>query len=146
MKPSKPLGAAAFLCGLLVILIPTAIAPVCEALVETKGGMFVPMRCHYTARTELAIGALLALAGALLFALGRERRAGLALSTLVAALGVVTILVPTVLIGTCGNPTMECNVATRPALVLLGAGILLLGAFGVWQARSRSPQDARGGG
>ena len=38
------------------------------------------------------------------FALGHEREAGLALSAIVAALGVATILVPTVLIGTCGNP------------------------------------------
>lgn len=139
MRSSRAFGVAALLCGALVILIPTVIAPVCEARVETKGGMLVPMRCFYVARAEIPIGALLALAGALLFVLGHRKEAGVALTAIVAALGVVTILVPTALIGTCGNPEMECNVATRPALVLLGAATFLLGGLGAFRQGKSAP-------
>jgi hypothetical protein len=138
-------GVLSFLLGVLVILTPTVIAPVCDALVEMKSGAFVPMRCHYTAQTEIAIGALLALVGVLLFVWGQRREVALALSVMGAALGVFTILTPTVLIGTCKSPDMECNVATKPALLLLGGAILVVSALGAWLAwKNQARQSAAG--
>lgn len=134
MKAARVLGIATVLCGLLVALVPTVILPVCQELLETKAGMFVPMRCHYTAQAEIAIGSLLVFTGALLFVFGQRFEVRGALGAVTVALGVVVILIPTVLVGTCRNPEMPCNVGTKPALILLGAATLLLGAGGVWEA------------
>jgi hypothetical protein len=139
MKGSKILGVVVAACGLLVALVPTVILPVCQELIETKAGTFVPMRCHYTAQAEILVGGLLAFVGAIIFAYGHKPETRGILSAVVLALGSGVVLIPTILIGTCKNPMMDCNVGAKPALILLGALTMLLGAGGIWEAR-RSAQ------
>jgi len=134
MRVEKLLGIGNGVLGLLVALTPTVLLPVCDDVVKTAAGGTVPMRCHYTAQAEIAVGGLLVLVGALLFAFGQENKMRGVLSALALAIGVIVILIPTVLIPTCRTPTMECNIGSKPGLILEGVVILLIGAIGVWSA------------
>lgn len=134
MRGSRIFGIGNAALGLLVMLTPTVILPVCEDLVKTAMGTFVPMRCHYTAQGELQVGAVLALVGGLIFVYGDRPQTRGALSAVVAALGIAVILIPTVLMGVCANPDHPCNIGTRPALILLGTITSLAGAGGILQA------------
>lgn len=143
MKGFKIVGILVAVVGVLVALTPTVLLPVCQELVKTAMGAFVPMRCHYTAQAEIAVGGLLAFVGVLLFVYGDGAKINGVLNAIVFALGGVVTLIPTVLIGTCGAPDHACNVGAKPALILLGALTMLIGAGGVWQAwRAGAPPTA----
>ena len=64
-------GALLIIHGILVMLTPWVIFPVCEmhgSYVETTSGMKIPMACGDTARAETGLGALIVVAGGLLIA------------------------------------------------------------------------------
>ena len=68
---SKGIGALLALLGIIVILVPWVIFPVCEMeglYVQAVSGMQFPMPCGWTARAETGIGALIVVAGGLLMA------------------------------------------------------------------------------
>lgn len=138
MRKPTSLGLLSVLSGLLVALVPTVILPVCEGMIETTMGKLIPMRCFWTARAELAVGGLLLLTG-LLHAFSQNAETRRNLSGLILALGITTILVPTLLVPTCANPDMACNLGTKPALLLLGGITIILGAAGWWSARRVGP-------
>jgi hypothetical protein len=87
-------------------------------------GREIPMKCHWTGRAELGLGLPLLAMGLLLgFSRRNETRRNLGLMGI--SLGVVAVLLPTTLIGVCGNPDMPCHSTMRPALMLMG--ILVVG-------------------
>lgn len=96
--------------GVLIAIVGWFIFPVC-------GGT---MRCGYTARAETVVGSLIVLVGALLmFTKTSETRIlGGAVGI---GMGVVTVLLPTYIIGMCTKDTMPCRIGTEPALIILGA-------------------------
>lgn len=118
----KVLGAVMILSALVL-----AIAPVftdCESqgkMLTTADGRAASMKCHWTGIAE--IGAALPLAIGGIYALRGRRRDTLRLAAFTgAASGLVAILLPLRLIGTCMNPSMICNLLMKPTL--LTAGIL----------------------
>lgn len=138
---------ALIILGVLIILTPWYIFPVCEAQGITSHAMSAApmgtghgasmnpgtgalMKCGYAARAEAASGALVILTGLTLFAL-RNRDSRRASGIFSIGLGAVTILIPTVLIGVCASADAPCRIGTFPAWILLGiltivAGILLV--------------------
>jgi len=107
------------LTGLLVAVGPQTIFKVCDT------DMMV-MKCFYSAQAELGIGGLIAVIGIALFFLSNyNTRAGLNIALIPA--GILTALIPTVLIGVCGGEHMPCHKLTLPALVLLGV-LIAVGA------------------
>ena len=96
--------------GVLILLAPTVIFPVCPADMK--------MRCQYTKQAEIGIGILITVLGIVTFFFSEQIRAGISLA--IAGIGALAIAVPTSLIGVCGNNMMTCNSATRPLLVVLG--------------------------
>lgn len=116
MKNKISISIIFVILGILIILAPTVIFPVCDA--EMK------MRCLYTKQAEIGIGALIAVLGAVTFFLSEQVRAGISIS--IAGIGVLEIAIPTVLIGVCGSDMMACNAATRPLLVVLGVLTILV--------------------
>ena len=115
--------------GVVMILsaLVLAIAPVftdCESqgkLLTTADGRNVSMKCHWTGIAEIAAAIPLGLAG--IYALFGRRKEGLRFAAIVgAASGLMAILLPTILIGTCMNAMMNCNVVMRP--ILLASGIV----------------------
>ena len=128
------IGALLVLLGVVIALTGWIIFPVCEVhglYVETKAGMKLPMPCGYTARAETGIGALIAVAGALLVFrnTGETRQAVVVFSI---ATGVLVVLYPTVIIGMCRLADHPCRVLTLPALEILGIVVVIVGGFLLW--------------
>lgn len=93
-------------------------------LLTLANGNTQPMKCHWTAQAEIAVGIPLVGVGAML---SFSRRKGITsgLSAMGVILGAMAIALPYSLIGTCVAPTHICNTAMKPALTALGsAGIL----------------------
>ncbi|MBT7190509.1 MAG: DUF4418 family protein [Anaerolineae bacterium] len=134
MKRLSTSGIVVAVLGLLIVITPIVL-PVCESLLELANGKQVPMSCHWTARAEMIFGALIVVVGLMIAFLkkpGERQR----LYHQVAFLGLVTILTPLFIIPTCMHPDMACNVATKPALIILGGIVLLVGLAG-----SRTPTE-----
>jgi len=83
------------------------------------------MKCLWSARGALAVGASLAVAGALLF-FARRKETRRALGIVSALLGLFAILLPTTLIGTCASDAAVCNTTMKP--IMLAAGGLAIAA------------------
>ena len=65
----KTIGIATLVLGFLVAVVPHYVFPVCQysgMMVETMGGTYLPMKCWYTAMTEVGLGAVIVLVGPLL--------------------------------------------------------------------------------
>ena len=103
-------GISQILLGALVAIAPQTFAHVC-AVKET------PMACHYTAQAALGIGIVIAVLGVAGLFVSDQTRAGLDIAN--AVLGVLTITVPTVLIGVCKGAMMHCHMVTLPTLIVL---------------------------
>ena len=90
----------------------------------------VKMKCLWTARSGIAVAVPLAIVGVLLF-ISRRKETRRALAIITAALGVVAILLPIWLIGTCVTSTMPCNTTMKPtilaaAFVTIAVGVVAL--------------------
>lgn len=125
---NKVAGLVGSIIGLLIIFTPFYLAPVCQGLLETISGKMVHMRCHYTGQAEVYLGILtLIISLMILFSQGKARRY---LGFILAALGVMVIMMPTNLgIGICMSP-MECHTTAKYLYVyggLLTVGGLVLG-------------------
>ena len=110
-------GISQIVLGILIAIAPQTFAHVC-AVKET------PMACHYTAQAALGIGIVIVALGIVGLFVSDQTRAGLDLAN--AVLGVLTIAVPTVLIGVCKGAMMRCHMVTLPTLIVLG---VLLGSI-----------------
>ena len=104
-------GISQIVLGILIAIAPQTFAHVC-AVKET------PMACHYTAQAALGIGIVIVALGIVGLLVSDQTRAGLDLAN--AVLGVLTIAVPTVLIGVCKGAMMRCHMVTLPTLIVLG--------------------------
>ena len=86
------------------------------------------MKCHWTGEVVKALGVLIVIIVAVMlfnaFVLKKEGL-GLGLVTANIAIGAFTMLTPLHIIGTCPNPMMHCNVATKPAILLV-SGIFIV--------------------
>lgn len=96
-------------------------------VISLPNGMTIPMVCHWTGRAEMAVAGPLFFAGGLMVA-SRRKHVLRATSALGVVLGAFAILLPTALIGVCGNPEMICNLVMKPTLVFAG---LLAGGTGL---------------
>jgi hypothetical protein len=109
-------------------------------VVTLASGATIPMKCHWTARAEIGVALPLAAVGGLMVVNRRRRRTLLVLGGLAVLLGVSALLLPTGLIGTCGNPEMSCNVLMKPTLLLAGA-LTIAGGLGAVVAASRQEEE-----
>jgi hypothetical protein len=117
MKQRLIFGIPFALIGLLIAIGPYTLFPVCESM----GTMI--MKCFWTRRAELGIGAVIAILGFLTILI-RSREARLSLAIGVFLNGILALLIPTVLIGVCADPREPCHLLTLPSLSVL-SGILI---------------------
>ena len=108
----------AIVFGVLIAVAPQAFAHVCEV----KDNM--PMACHYTAQAELGIGVVIALF------CSPKIRTGLNIAVALNAL--LSLAVPTVLIGVCKGAMMHCHMVTRPTLIVIGILALLFAVVAIY--------------
>jgi hypothetical protein len=85
-----------------------------------------PMRCYWSARAALGVALPLLVAGVLLF-FSRRKETRRALAILVGLLGLVTMLLPTVLIGVCEQSSAVCDTTMRPVMLAAGGLTVALG-------------------
>ncbi len=109
--------------------------------IQLPSGKNIPMKCLWTARAEIGLGILLLAVGVLLF-ISRKLETIRSLSILALILGILIILLPTVLIGVCGNPEMPCAAVMKPTLLLIGiiTGVLGIATAG-WSFTRKSQTD-----
>lgn len=124
MRKNYIFGALFAIAGLLIAIGPKTFFAVCAS----DGEMV--MKCFYVAQTELAIGIAIALLGVELFLL-KNSAARIAASIALGLNGIITILIPNVLIGVCNSEHMHCNAVTKPALTILGALVIVLSVIGI---------------
>lgn len=108
---NKGAGLLGAIVSLLIIFTPFQLAPVCQKLIEMKSGNMAHMSCHYTGQAEVYLGILtLIISLMIFFSRGGVRRY---LGFILAALGVMVILMPTHLgMGICMSP-MECHTTAK---------------------------------
>jgi len=95
-------------------------------------GMQMPMRCYGNRVAELATGAPLFAVGAVLtFTRIKSKMALFSFSLIAVLAGVLGILMPTKIIGTCRNPMEICNTVMKPSLISVGALTIVGGLTGI---------------
>lgn len=122
MKNKYVVGALLLVLGLLIAIGPQKIFPVCEFNPEK------PMKCNWMGKAEIGVGAVIALIGVLQMVMDHAKvRMGLSMAAV--PMGLLTLLLPTKLIGVCMNVHMRCVTLTRPALLMLGIATILVGGL-----------------
>jgi hypothetical protein len=128
---------------MILMAVVLAVAPAftdCESqgkMLTTADGRSVSMKCHWAGVAEVAAAIPLGIAG--IYALLGRRKETTRFATIVgAASGLMAILLPTALIGTCGNAAMTCNLLMRP--ILLASGILAIVASIALFVIAREPE------
>lgn len=122
MKNKYVVGALLLVLGLLIAIGPQKVFPVCEFNPEK------PMKCNWMGKAEIGVGAVIALIGVLQMVMDHAKvRMGLSMAAV--PMGLLTLLLPTKLIGVCMNVHMRCVTLTRPALLMLGIATILVGGL-----------------
>jgi hypothetical protein len=102
-------------------------------------GKTVPMKCHWTARGEIAVAIPLFVVGVVLLFV-RSKEAQRWLSIVGAVLGLTAILLPLYLIGVCSVQEMWCNMIMQPTILAAGILTIVIGIVGVFLARNGKSQ------
>jgi hypothetical protein len=119
---------------MIIIALTIGIVPQftdCESQGRTltlANGREIPMKCHWTAQAEVGLAIPLMAVGSLL-TFSKRKESFRNLSIMGAVLGAFVILLPTALIGVCGNPEMICNSIMKPFLILTGSLVTALSLF-----------------
>ena len=122
MKNRILFAAAFILLGLLVILAPTVLFPVCES--EMK------MACFFTKKAEIGAGLVITALGVIYFFLkNKDIRLGISIAQFLNA-GLV-LAFPAKLTGLCKMSDMACRVKTYPALIVLSVLLALTAAVNI---------------
>ncbi len=133
---TKILGIALVVVALAIALVPQFTDCLSQGqMVALANGTKQPMKCHWSAQAEIAVGAPLVAVGAIL-PFSRRRGTTRSLAVLGIVLGAVAIALPYSLSGTCAMPTHFCNTAMKPALTALGS-VAIVGSLGVMLSASR---------
>ena len=121
-------GSITVVLGTITSLLSFVILPFCNPV-----GMV--MRCHYTSVVDGFVGIAIALVGIAYLLLPKANKA---LTYAVIVLGVLTSLVPTVIVGVCSHPHMHCHSISSPVLQLVGIVIALFGVANLAFLASRN--------
>jgi hypothetical protein len=122
MKNRIILGGGVIVFGLLIALGPQFLFKVCPVAGDTV------MKCHWSARAEIGVGALIAALGIglALFA-NPQIRLGLTIGIFLS--GLLALLVPHALIGGCPMHGMACRKIAFPAITVISILLLIVTAL-----------------
>lgn len=133
MKNRLITGISFIILGALIALGPQTIFPICGAGIFGQKAMHnsdetdLLMKCFYTGRAVIGVGILI-LAVGLLLLLFRKKQIRFGLSLAAGLNGILTLLIPTALIGVCSDVHAPCHALTLPALSILGSTVIALSA------------------
>lgn len=142
MKNKIITGLFFLVTGLLISLGPTHLFKVCEAM----GDDF--MKCHWTATAEIGIGLLITAFGVISIAVSSVHiRLGLYIGA--GLTGILAASVPTVLIGVCAMPGMNCNAVTAPSILVISLLVVVVSTLNsiylIRQGRKDREEPVRNG-
>jgi hypothetical protein len=126
----KTIGIVLFLMGLMVVIVPRYILPVCEHQGYSK------MACSYTALSEMFLGFIVMVSSLGIF-FSRSAEALRWLALILIASGTSVLLIPEA-IGYCHSSNMPCNYGTIPVLRLTGVLIILVSFGGFFASFKRA--------
>lgn len=112
------------IAGILIAVGPHTIFEVCDT-------SEMVMKCHWSAQAEIGTG-LLIITGAILYFLFKDWQSKTVISFFTIAVGIVTILIPKVLIGGCGSGRMPCQSTAFPAIYLISSAIIIFSAVNIF--------------
>ncbi|HAL02535.1 MAG TPA: hypothetical protein DCP07_04190 [Lachnospiraceae bacterium] len=116
--------------GALLIIGPQTFLHVCKG---SMMGMTPP--CKDIPIWSLVAGIILiivSLAKLVLIFTGKESKVAYIVTGLAeAVIGVVAIGIPTFIVGTCKSQHMHCHMVTKPALIMIGAVIIITAVAGL---------------
>jgi len=120
--------------GVVLVVLAVALAVIpqytdCQSqgsMITLANGKVIPMKCHWTALSQIALAIPIAFVG-IAMAVRPRKVSGFWLGVFILVLGTLPILVTGCLIGTCVTPTMYCNVAMKPVIFVLGGMVMLVG-------------------
>ena len=115
--------------GIILIIGPQTFLHVCKGMM----GMTPP--CKNIPTWSLVIGIILiivSLAKLVLIFKGKGSKVAYIVTGLAeAVIGVVAIGIPTFIVGTCKSKHMHCYMVTKPALIIIGAVIIITAVVGL---------------
>jgi hypothetical protein len=111
-----------------------------EGTMESAAVPYRMMKCLWSARAEIVAGVPLIALGVLLF-FARRKETIRVIGIVTTLLGVLTILIPTSVIGVCMNPEMVCNTQMKPTLLIAGGITVALGVAVLVLGEMRRPTD-----
>ena len=114
-------GVLIIIIGLLLLFAPFGFTHVCFPKTDVSF-----MKCHWMGEAVRMLGGLTAALG-IIFVLIQKSRIGLAFAHI--GIGICLLLLTTVVIGTCKNPAMHCNVYTKPTVMLLASALIIINSL-----------------
>lgn len=127
MNKRRIYGIIFMVLSFILALIPRYIAPTCPLAHEGK-----VMQCYHMGNALMGIsGALVILA--ILFIAVKEDKTALGLIYSQIIVGMLAIIMPLKIIGTCGSPSMRCNIHTKPAIVLVAGLYVFINIIYAWR-------------
>ncbi|QNU68591.1 DUF4418 family protein [Ruminiclostridium herbifermentans] len=110
--------------ALLLIVGPNTIFKVCEVMEK-------PMKCYYSTKAVVGI-AIILIAIAILYFFTRTIRESLLLTIAVIPIGIITLLIPSILIGGCSMKTMACQAVSFPAIYVISVLLIIISVFNIF--------------
>jgi len=131
MKKTQVWALIVIILGVIVILIPWYLFPVCGIgrYAPPVGTLPRMHGCDGTLKAATVLGVILVFAGVLTLFL-RQFWAGIVSAASTIVIGVLVILFPTIITGVCKVPTMPCVFGTKPALIIAGIVLIVAGCIG----------------
>lgn len=132
-------GILGVVLGIVIAVGPQTFLHVCGGgkMAESMGDaapMAMSMPCQNVPAAALITGILIVIAGIVLLIATLKKAEGKAITLVLdlafAISGIVTIGIPTFIVGVCQAPHMHCHAVTRPALIVLGAFVVVLAIAG----------------
>ncbi|MCP4675108.1 MAG: DUF4418 family protein [Deltaproteobacteria bacterium] len=138
-KNARVLGTAIGCLGVLIIVVPWIIFPVCGVgrYAPPPGQSIGHHGCHGTLDAETVIGVITIIAGLVAIILPRKRVV-FAVSISVMLMAVLVVLFPAAITGVCKMSTMPCRLGTVPALYSVAILMGVTGSLGLWLSRKNS--------
>ncbi len=123
--------------GALLIIGPQTFLHVC------KGGMMgMTPPCKDIPTWSLVVGIILILVSLVKLVLvftGKGNKVAFLVAGLAeAVIGVITIGIPTFIVGVCKSQHMHCHMVTKPALIIIGVVTILVAAIGIFVNKTKA--------
>lgn len=123
--------------GAILIVGPQTFLHVCKG---SMMGMTPP--CKDIPTWSLVVGIILILVSlvklVLAFTGKGNKVAFLATGLAEAVIGVITIGIPTFIVGVCKSQHMHCHMVTKPALIIIGVVTILVAAIGIFVNKTKA--------